>query len=332
MSGLDIENHYSATPATDVETCAADWVTTRYDSGIWSEEISARFDAWLAESPTHEVAYLRLEAAWVSANRFAALRTSTSGAASIRQPERSPTVLVRIVAALFVVFAGGLLAANYFYRSAEQQIYKTAIGERQTITLSDGSQIELNTDTMLHLAGTGDRRAVFLDRGEAYFRIKHDPIRPFVVMLGDHRVTDLGTEFVIRRSAGRLEVAVVEGRALFDAPGINFRPSSIELSAGDGVLATANSVKVTKTSTGTLSESLGWRRGVLVFDHKTLAAAAAEFNRYNRRKLIIGDSVTAQMKVDGTFPMDDAELFARSVRSLFGLHIVRLDEETVITR
>jgi transmembrane sensor len=332
MNGPTSENLRAVTQTADVDACAADWVTTRHDSGNWSEEVDASFNAWLAQSPVHEVAYMRLEAAWISANRFAALRPGTPEVARGRQARRMPPLLMRVMAALIVVVGGGFLVANYSMPVAEQRIYETAIGQRETISLPDGSRVELNTDTRLRLADAGDRRAVFLDRGEAYFRIKHDPVRPFVVMLGEHRVTDLGTEFVIRRSAQRLEVAVVEGRALFDAPGITVRPSSIELKAGEGVLATLDSVKVTKASANALSDGLGWRRGVLIFDHKTLADAAAEFNRYNRQKLFIDDPVVARKKIDGTFPMDDAELFSRSVQRLFGLHIVKYGGEIVITR
>ena len=190
------------------------------------------------KSSAHGVGYLRLEAAWMSADRFAALRRSAFGAPRTRQALRTPPILLRVVAALVVVAFGGFLIAKYSHRSIEQQVYQTAVGERETVTLPDGSQIELNTDTVLRLAGAGNRRAVFMDHGEAYFRIKHNSVNPFVVMLGEHRVTDLGTEFVIRRSAQRLEVAVVEGRALFDTPSTKTAPvDRIEAwrgRAGDG--------------------------------------------------------------------------------------------------
>ena len=64
--------------------------------------------------------------------------------------------------------------------------------------------------TVLRARVSAHERLVTLERGEAYFQIAHDPKHPFVVMAGDHRVTDLGTKFLVRRDNKTLEVAVTE--------------------------------------------------------------------------------------------------------------------------
>ena len=52
------------------------------------------------------------------------------------------------------------------------------------MNFADGSRIELNTNTVLRARMTTDQRIVWLEKGEAYFRIKHDSTHPFIVMVG----------------------------------------------------------------------------------------------------------------------------------------------------
>ena len=113
-----------------------------------------------------------------------------------------------------VVIAVGFVANKYF--KDEGTTYSTGLGERKTLTFVDGSQIELNTDTVLRASFENGSRNVWLDKGEAYFRIKHDAAHPFAVEAAHQRITDLGTEFSVQSNAGRLKIAVLKGRVRFD--------------------------------------------------------------------------------------------------------------------
>ncbi|MCP4615170.1 MAG: iron dicitrate transport regulator FecR, partial [Bradyrhizobium sp.] len=52
-----------------------------------------------------------------------------------------------------------------------------------------------------------------------------------------------------------------------------------------------------------------------------LADAAAEFNRYNRRQLVIVDPGIARESFDGTLRTDDLEGFAMAVQESLGVPI-----------
>ncbi len=77
---------------------------------------------------------------------------------------------------------------------------------------------------------------------------------------------------------------------------------------------------------------LGWRRGVIVFTHATLAEAAAEFNRYNTAKIRITDPKAARLTIGGTFEADNVDAFAHLVRNLLGVKVDRHGDETVISQ
>ena len=81
-------------------------------------------------------------------------------------------------------------------------------------------------------------------------------------------------------------------------------PQPTMLTPGDVVIATAEFDVRDAETVRTLTSELGWRRGVLVFEHTTLADAAAEFNRYNREKLVIADTAAGRRTIGGTFPVE----------------------------
>jgi transmembrane sensor len=241
------------------------------------------------------------------------------------------TIILKVAAALIVVsLAGG--GAFTFLQGHGAQTYSTAVGGRETLMLGDGSQIELNTNTTVRVAYQGASRNVWLEKGEAYFNVVHDPARPFVVIVGHRRVTDLGTKFFIRRDRNRVQVALVEGKARFDDT-LDPAPSQqIVLTPGDMVVATARSVSLKHETNRDLLNQLGWRRGMLVFDHATLADIANEYNRYNQTRLVIEGAKARRLTISGTLPADNPAAFTRLATKFFNLHVERRKGEIVVSR
>lgn len=310
--------------ANGIEWKAADWLQRR-QFWNWSADDQAQLDAWLAESSAHRVAFLRLKSGYAQTERLVALRSI--------KPDREPRPRARwfqAIAALIAVSAVGTGAAFYFQKS-EGVTYATPVGGRQTLTLADGTRIELNTDTVLKLNKARDIRSVTLVRGEAYFQVQHDAARPFVVETAGHTVTDLGTKFTVRAEPGRIEVRLVEGKARLDATDTIRPQPSMLLKPGDVAVATATAMSVKRKSLTRLSDDLGWRRGLIVFHDTTLADAAERLNRYNTNKLVI-DRAAARLKINGTFRADDAQTFAQMARDVFGLRITTTADNTRLSR
>jgi transmembrane sensor len=211
-------------------------------------------------------------------------------------------------------------------------VYTTGLGEQRRITLADGTHVELNTDTVLRERMTTGLRTVILERGEAYFEVRHDQSRPFVVQLGQHSVTDIGTKFFVRRDAARLSVGVIEGRIEFETSGDTYRAKPLLLGAGSMVVATPRRIVLSTPSAEAISSELAWRSGMLVFNHTTLAEAVAEFNRYNREKLVIADPRASRLLIGGSFRTNDVKVFARVAQDLLGVHVKDKPGEQVISR
>jgi transmembrane sensor len=298
--------------AAHIEDVAARWLLRR-EAEDWSSSDQAGLDAWIEADPLHRMAYWRLEHGWGQVDRLSALRAPPAPSATSRATPtwRRPVVIGALAACLLIAIAAPLLG------QMGRKTYTTEIGGHEAVPLVDGTRIELNTATQLRAAVSSKTRDVWLDRGEAYFEVAHDAGRPFVVHVGQRQVTVLGTKFSVRREGDRIEVDVVDGRVRVNT-GDSAAPPV--LTRGDRLIAEGRSTLVTKDE-GRVAGALVWRQGLLSFDQSTLGAAAAEFNRYNRKKLVIDDPAAAAMRIGGRFEAENVEAFARLLQEAYGLKV-----------
>lgn len=319
------DHHPDTSRAMKVEAEAAEWLQRQQ---FWAphDEDRARFDEWLAQSLSHRVAYWRLKAGFERSGRLTALQRETRfGKSSPVERARFRPFLPLAAAGVVAAVVAGIVGLQVTPR-VEGKVYETQVGGRQTIVLTDGSKIDLNTGTVVRVNG----RSAALIRGEAFFEITHDARHPFVVTAAGHRIVDLGTKFAVRTEPNGMKVSLVQGSAQIEDPAApSVRPTVLK--PGDIAVATSSKVFVVRNTQQDLTNQLGWRRGVLVFHQTTLASAAAEFNRYNRKKLVIADARAATLVIGATFPTDDIEAFARTAKNVFGLRIEDRGNEIVIS-
>ena len=324
---MSVENPYPPRGAEVVGDEAAEWILRQCGSD-WHQTDQAELDVWLAQSTEHLVAYWRLKAGWNRTERLVALKSAgmRPAAESTEHPLRKWLRL----GAVACVIAVATSAAMYGW-PIRADMYATALGQRATVKLSDGSQVQLNTDSAISIKMNFFRRTVSLTKGEAFFAVAHDATRPFSVLAAGHRITDLGTQFAVRMSGDRLEVALVEGRARLETVSASVQHHATDLVPGDVAIATTNSISVAKVSPRALANDLSWRQGKLSFSHATLAEAAAEFNRYNSTKLIVQPEI-ADLRISGVFDAGSMGPFTNVAKFAFGLRVERRGQEIVVSR
>ena len=311
-----------------IEAEAASWLA-REDRGLGAEE-RAQLEAWLNGATENKVAFLVAKAAWDGADRLSVLRAPAASASDFAK-RRYGRVGVGI-GAFAAIAASLLLLASDWHGSAlhpAAQDYATDIGVRQTVRLAEGVKIELNTQTRLHVDVTPSRRMVVLDAGEAFFEVTHDPVHPFTVLAGGKRITDVGTKFSVMRNGNDVRVVVMEGRVRVDSVAREDDPTVVA-SSNDVVLAKADSTLVVQRSAQQIQNALDWRDGVLVFSQERLADVAVEFNRYNRKKLVV-EGAARELRIGGNFRADDIESFAHLTSEGFGLRMADTSDEIVLS-
>lgn len=343
-----------------IEARAADWLARR-DADDWTAQEQQALDAWLAESARHKVAFLRLQSAWAEAGRLQALgagvptgalparRMPMAGTedlpADVRPDLRGITFAPRergshrrrrwpqgLAATLALLALGSLAWGGWQLTGREQAVYASTVGQIQTVTLPDGSTATLSSDSHLEVRISRGERHVALTRGEAFFDVAHDPRRPFVVETEGRRVQAVGTRFSVRRDPGAIRVVVTEGKVRLEsrtATDGRAQPVSL-LPAGSVATAGRNGVLVRSLPVADAERYLEWRDGFLTFDDTSLAEAAAEFNRFNTRKLELGDATVSDLRVGGNFRWSNAEGFAHLLEQGFPVRAERHADRIVL--
>lgn len=308
----------------DIECLAAAWVA-REDRGLVADEASRLAD-WLDRATANRLAYLRLKAGWQSTGRLGVLRIHDHGKLAAPVPWR---VLTSVAAIVTILAAGASVYSNFNMPTPES--YVTARkGERPILRLADGTRIQLNSDTKVKTSLTRLNRVVTLEKGEAYFEVVHDAKRPFVVFAGNRRITDLGTKFSVRRNGDDVRVVVTEGKVRVDVVDAASPAAPVFASGGHIVVAKSDETLVAARSAKDMDDELVWRTGMLTFDQETLASAAEEFNRYNRRRIVVLGKAR-DIRIGGSFRADNINVFAGLVRNALGLKVSHKEDEITIS-
>ena len=304
--------------------------------GEWSEADQAELDEWLTKSCLHRVAYVRVEGIAARTDRLATLRPPKPAMASPdvnRAPAPPKPARPRFVVPLLIAASVALIAAIGipYLNSLKQppdRTYSTEVGGRTLLKFADGTVVDLDTDTAVRFHMTDTQRTVWLEKGEAWFHVSHNPANPFSVIVGRHRITDIGTEFLIRRGANRMEVALYNGKASLSTEGA---PVAM-LAPGDDAVATPVSMSVTRKTPQELADELAWRHGMLVFRNTRLADAVREINRYNTTKLVIADPAVADLTFTGEIKNDNFQDFLDIAESMMKLRADRQGKDILLSR
>lgn len=373
---------------TQIYEEASEWVV-RHRTDDLDAQARRRFDAWLRQSPQHVSAYLEMSSIWEgvpqiepslnpSADELIERSRVQSNVVSLSESSdpflAAPGVSRRTgVSKLFYSLAATLIVAVGIAGWLNQQrgVYSTGIGEQRTVTLVDGSVIELNAQSRIKVRYDDRERAVDLLQGQALFRVAKNPARPFIVASNGTRVRAVGTQFdVYKKSAGTV-VTVVEGRVAVTAPatvaevarqadepmmrrrspdsGVASLPANtssapaagtahaITAEKGEVLLGAGEQLVVAQAKPplpkrADVEAVTAWTQQRIVFDYTPLTEVAEEFNRYNHRRLVIEDSELQGFHVSGSFSSTDPTLLLRFLRSQSGIQVDETDTEIRISR
>jgi len=367
---------------------AADWFARLRSSDHSDPEARAQFSEWLLRSPNHVLEYLAAVRTWheatpeavgeysIEALTAAAKSFADSGvmdnvvALPIASHRTSPSsrsrraffsrtmfsraitgrpIFSRAIAATIGIIALGAGLWLLFAQASGNYI-RTAIGEQRSVTLADGSVIDINTHSAIRIDVDGSRRTLTLVRGEARFKVAKDPTRPFIVTTPQATVRALGTMFNVQAQGAQTAVAVLEGsvevRELAMAAQTDEPASAAKVRPGEVSIATASSSSLqlqagqlaSVTNRGEIIPGAGpslervslWTERRLVFRNETLADVVAEFNRYHTRAIRIEDPALAAVRINGTFDSSDRLSLLDYLKALEGVRVEERGDTTLL--
>jgi ferric-dicitrate binding protein FerR (iron transport regulator) len=162
------------------------------------------------------------------------------------------------------------------------QAYVTDRGHRSVITLEDGTKVWLNADSRLETSrnfSEGGVREVFLE-GEAFFKVKRNVSRPFIVRAEDLKVMVLGTSFNVSAYPERksIETTLVEGLVSIETGVANAKP--VLLQPQQKAIYQRQTKDLMLVRQEDMEGVTGWRKGHLTFDNVELGEMIAALERW----------------------------------------------------
>jgi transmembrane sensor len=222
---------------------------------------------------------------------------------------------IRHLKAIFIkaaaaVLIGGILACSYFlFRPhANTQIVNQQIiprNENHLIHLPDGSTVIVMKDSKLTYASSFNKvnkREVYLE-GEAYFDVKHDAAKPFIVHTGALQTTDLGTAFNIRAIKGDHKITVTVARGEVSVSN-KYKVFGLIIPNQQMVFNTDKAVSVIKKVDADVS--LTWKNQDILFDDVTTEEAARLLADRFKVNITFTDDKPKYNRFTTTFPHDES--------------------------
>ena len=281
-------------------------------------------NVWLAANPSHRQMYETVEAQWQWLEPFAHMPFPAREQA-LRYRRKPHTPWIAYSTAAMLLLALGLTAFSPAGWLGMMQTYSAGKGQRQTLTLADGSRMELNTDSEVRVQFNYWQRNVELVKGEAFFTVQHDAERPFEVVAGNGRIRDIGTAFEVYKKNAQVIVAVQEGIVEVQTTEKRQVTAGQQLSFNDkGQFQTVQDLNV--------SDLTAWRDGYVVFRNRSLNDVLGELARYHNIRIRLQNPSIGELKVSGTFHTDKLNDMLKAVTVILPVKVDYLGQREVLLK
>ncbi|WP_016956683.1 FecR family protein [Catenovulum agarivorans] len=343
--------------ASKIELEAWDWIVRLDGDEPLSDEEKQQLSAWVKQSPEHKKMLCKHSAFWMD-DRIA--QTVLSASSTSQQTTKQSFSLFGAPSFAVLTMCFVVLIAGYFIQTpASNQTqaivsYTTNIGEYKTVSLPDGTEVILNSNSKVLVNYQDDSRNIWLAEGEAHFKVSKNHNRPFYVVAANSRVRVVGTAFTVDYSnPDNVEVEVTEGQVslalteplkkIADFHNKNNTAKNTELalmSAGDFVSidssmaadtrASSIATSITRLSKEELQNRQAWQQGEMVFNGESLAFVISQVERYTALDIDLADQQLAELRVGGRFKINQIEFLLTSLQNNFDLEVRRLGKYKVI--
>lgn len=291
----------------------------RFIEGDCSPAEAAELARWIAADPARGALLDELQAVWRLAGQGRATRRWDVAAARKRLHRPRFPVVWRpdLIAAAIALIVASAATWRLLPRATPYREYVTAPGQRSQITFLDGTRVLLAVDSRLRVPRDyGARRRLVELEGEAYFVVRHDPARPFLVRTAHGTTEDLGTEFDVRAYRGEdLAVVVAKGEVVVRGPELRLRQRERGVINAQGVATHSRGVAVDRY--------VAWTRGALRFDDVPLRSVILQLDRWYDLDIQLDDTTLAGERLTMSFDTPSADEALAALAGILNIRFTR---------
>ncbi len=238
-------------------------------------------------------------------------------------------------ASLAVVFLlGGDLMWHLRGHSAPNGEFTTRTSEQIQITLTDGSQVWLGPRSRLLVSFTAAKRNLQLITGEAFFSVKKDKSRPFVVHSAGGDITAVGTAFNVRNVDRQVLLTVSEGVVTVapSQPTDGTPAPTVRVASGQQVTFNSHtelaSLDIQRSAAP--GERARWRDGILVYRDEPLISVIRDLSRYRSLPLDIPEASVGELRYSGVVYTDALDEWLAALPESFPVRVISHDDREEI--
>ena len=295
---------------------ATQWLVLMH-SGLASEAERRDYQNWRNQDPRHEQLCSQLE---VRLGVFQAPMARQVGADLLQRTLNAPSSRRKLLQGALLGGGGLLLGTTLLKQHGTALVeltadFHTGMGQRQVLTLADGSELRLNAQSAANVDFDAQRRVLRLLDGEVIVSLAKDPRRPFFVETAQARINVLGSRVLVREREGQGHVAALNGPV--DIASRN--GERLQLEGGHEVSYDAFSFGVVGLSR---SNTTAWVDGLLELRDTPLSEVIEAIRPYRRGVLRL-DPAIADLRVSGLFRLDKPEQILDTLARTLPIRISR---------
>ena len=271
---------------------ALDWLLLIQENPH-DHELADRLNHWRASAPEHDAAYRKALKVWSLSGEALSSPVAPVPAPAAQRPPQRLTRRKRLLVGAAVAASALLMWLPDW--QAMQADYRSPTAEHRTITLSDGSQMLLDSNTLADVRFDPEQREVTLLRGQAFFSVMHDANRAFYVNAGDVRVRVTGTAFAVNLDNNSVDVSVESGTVVVQTPQSSTSATHL-LGHGDQLHFTARD-QYTRIVQLPQEQIAPWRRWQLVAVDQSIDDVITQVRRYQPGLILLTDKALGQRRI-----------------------------------
>jgi ferric-dicitrate binding protein FerR (iron transport regulator) len=179
-------------------------------------------------------------------------------------------LLIPVLTFLFYILHEKKIESDKYAKLAVDSIEVISpIGSRTVLQLSDGSVVHLNYGSKIKYPQffSGNTRDVELT-GEGFFKIAHNPEKPFIVKAGNLNIKAVGTTLNVLAYPDKdvIETTLVSGQVVLDRIGQDGKSETVTTMVPGQHVGYNIQTNAISTTEGNIQKYILWTEGKLIFE------------------------------------------------------------------
>lgn len=260
------------------------------------------------------------------------------------QPQKKPVILRRLITQPFLRIAATILMAALLGLAGYQMFNRRMDGSRmiqfsasatrvESVTLPDGSLVSLNSNThLIYPKQFGNNTREVTIEGEAFFEVKPNPKKPFIIHAGTAQVKVLGTSFNVRAYPGarEMEVIVRSGKVqVLNSKAAAKQNDELILTPGDKGTLVHQSLALVK-STNENPNYIAWKTHDLVFRATSLDEVIDNLENVYKVNIQLQDPKLGKQLLTAHFNDYSLDFILKVIETTFGLQTWQEDGKYIL--